>query len=166
MLSTFSARIGKVREMHGPEGDKRVLYRCAQNYSVTYCIVPVPYQKLISIWAPFSCRGLGRQTPRILREYDLATVILIQPLNSGTHMLKRLFGFCSHDLTQICEYDQDLLYKNAINRKNKQRKTFLLIVAMLTVIVLILFFPLIHDRFHLILLVGVTFQVPKSDNFP
>ena len=47
--------------------------------------------------------------------------------------------------------------------EGEMEECFPFLVAMITMLVLILFFPLIQERFHWILLVGVTFWVLQSD---
>ena len=84
-------------------------------------------------------------------------------VNPATHMRNEFFHFCGHESTQICKYGQGLLSKNTINRKNKRRKMFPLLMEMLTLLFLISFYLPSQDQFHWLLLVGVTVRLPQSD---
>ena len=78
------------------------------------------------------------------------------------HVQNGFFHFHCHDLTQICECDHGLLSKHD-KRKNKRRFTPLLLMKMITLLLPILFLPMIQERFHWILIVGVTVRPPKSE---
>ena len=84
-------------------------------------------------------------------------------INSATHIRNGFFRFCCHQLTQIHGYTQGLLSENSFNIENKWRKNFPLLISMLNVIFILFFFPLIQERTHWLLLVGVAVFVPYFD---
>ena len=70
--------------------------------------------------------------------------------------------FC-HDLTQIRGYDQGLPTYHAIDRKKKWIKTFPLIVAVLTVLILLDCFPPSQERCHWLVFVIIRVSVANFD---
>ena len=62
-------------------------------------------------------------------------------VNPDAHVQNGFVHFCCHELTQNLKYNQGLLSKHTINRKNKQRKLFPLLEAFLIVLILILVLP-------------------------
>ena len=66
----------------------------------------------------------------------------------ASHMQNGLIHFRCHESAQICKCDLGLPLYHAININNRQRKMFLLIVAVLTMFVLHNFLPSIQERRH------------------
>ena len=123
-LSLFMA-IYSVRDARTRGGGGRVVQvaknctqACAQNYSGVQFIAPSwgpipgpsPAPGPVGDWGGYlhgSCRSTNSR-----RDCNL-------DVNTYTHVQNELIKFCCHESTQICEYDQVLLSKHTVNRKNK-----------------------------------------------
>ena len=84
----------------------------------------------------------------------------VHPYN---YVQNKFIHFLCHDSTQIRKYDQGLLPWRAINRKNKWRKCFPLIVAVLTILIIIHLIPISQDLIHWLKPVGIRVIVAKSE---
>ena len=82
--------------------------------------------------------------------------------NPALHMQNGFIHFCCHESTQICKYNQGLPPYHAINRKKKRRKNSFL-VSVLTLIILLDFFPPNQEHYHLIKPVGIRVSISKSN---
>ena len=144
------------REVNTRSGRKQnsLVRVCAKLFwSTIYCANPRPKPESQS--GSLYRIGLVRWSPQIIRKYNLAPMFEIRPSNQPRT--------CKMGYSIFANYDQGLLYKNEININNKQRKLFPMIVAMITMLLILLFFLLGHERFHWILLVAATVWVPQSD---
>ena len=85
---------------------------------------------------------------------------IIEP---ATHVQYVFLHFSCHDSNQFFEYEFSFASEHAMNRDNKRIKMFPLLVRIPTVLVFIIFLPLIQEWFHCLLIVGLTICVPHSD---
>ena len=84
-------------------------------------------------------------------------------VNPPVHVVNWFFHFLIHKSNHLIEEDLDHFSKHPINGENKRIKVFKLIVIVLTVIVRLPLHPPIKKAYHGLLVVGVTFGVPKYD---
>ena len=148
-LSAWIKRVLRYQEMEVNLLERRwksFVRVCMKIFWWSICFVnprPKPESQLGSL----SHRGLSIKSPQIIHEYDLATMTEIQPLiQSRTCKMGSsiLLTFVDSNLEvrpgpPLCSHQQ---------QQQKWIKMFLLLVDMITLIVIILFFPLIQERFH------------------
>ena len=143
------------REGHARSEETK--YFCVRLHKTTlahHLLCQSQTQTRFPVWLPVSqwTTYMGSTYHKSVRYCDLDCILTINPV---AHVHKGFFYFFCHELTQIFYYNQGLIYKHATNNK-KQRKMFLLIMAILTVIVFLFVFPPSTECFYWILLVGVT----------
>ena len=109
-----------------------------------------------------SHKGLGRRSPQIIRQYDFATAITIWPLNQPCTCKTGYSIFSSTSWLKFASTTR-VSFPSMPSTEKKRRKMFLLLVAILTMFVLILFSPLIQERLHWLLILWVIVWFPKAD---
>ena len=108
------------------------------------------------------CRRLGSQYPRIIRGYDIATLIVILPLSQPRpcKIGSPIFAFTSQlKLTSTTRASFISMPSTDITNREKCFRRLWKLLPFLSFFV----FPPRQERSHWLLLVGVTVWVPQSD---
>ena len=127
--------------MRGRAGEEIILCGCARNYSGANFVASIPYPNPIPGLSPCPT---GDWVDNLHGSYwiTILQVLLQSNYILDLRMRNGFLHICCQKLTQIKKVKNRAYFPNdTINGDNKQRKIFPFLVSMLTVLLLILFFP-------------------------